>query len=385
MKKLLLATTAVAGLTVLSGQAMAQVTVTLGGYVRFGAAWIDDDQTAAEAAAGTAGRDFDFYTESELVVRADGKADNGLTYGAYVELEIDQDGDAANGVPSDEANIYVAGGWGRIELGDQDGASDVYGVITAPTGFGTGAWDSAQPGVWTRNATAAGATGAQRFQLPDPKAPDSGDQTKITYYTPNFAGFQAGVSYAPQVGGTNEGQNVNRNDFTGGYQDLVEVGVRYTGEFAGASVAVAGTYTFAENTATAAGLTANEDLSAYFVGAQVGYAGFLVGGSYMSQGDSNQLTTAADVDQFAWAVGVQYTAGPIVVGVDYVADEVAETVAGANRTRERDAWFVGGTYTIAPGLSTSLDVVFFEDDRAVGSATADQDGTAVVLTQRVAF
>ncbi len=386
MKKLLLATSALVGLAVLAEPAAAQVTVTLGGSLRFGAVWYDDDESAAETAAGGL-REFEFYTNTEIVVRADGKADNGLTYGAYIEMEADQRGDVDNGDSSDEVNLYVAGGWGRIELGDQDGVSDVFGgSITAPSGYGTGGWDGDWGQAGVRNSLSGGNTVREfatnsSVEFTTPKNPDSGDSTKITYYTPNFAGFQAGVSYVPQNG--SEGQNVNRFERTGGFQDFIEAGVRYSGAFAGATVNVGATGTWAEGTAPLAGGAAIEDLFAYQVGAQVGYAGFLVGGSYMNAADSGLAPGAFDDDNEVWAAGVQYTTGPIVVGVSYLSGEhEGSTAVAAND--EYEAWYIGATYTIAPGFTTGLDVVLFESDEEQGTAF-DNEGTIVLLSTRVAF
>src|SRR5688572_19215376 len=120
MRNFLLATTAAAAVGIFAGAANAQITVTLGGYTEFFAAVFDDDVTA-----NNTGREFEL--ETEIVVKADGKADNGLLYGTKVEL---QNG-LTTAVVTDEASVYLGGAWGRLELGDFDGASDTL-VITAP-------------------------------------------------------------------------------------------------------------------------------------------------------------------------------------------------------------------------------------------------------------
>ncbi len=55
---------------------------------------------------------------AEIRFRAQTTADNGLGYGAYLELDMDAGGSA------DEINLFFFGDWGRLELGDQDGAED---------------------------------------------------------------------------------------------------------------------------------------------------------------------------------------------------------------------------------------------------------------------
>ena len=70
MKKILLGTTAIAAAALYAQAAQAQITVSLGGYTEFFGAYYDDD------APNRTSREFQL--ETEIVVRADGKADNGL-------------------------------------------------------------------------------------------------------------------------------------------------------------------------------------------------------------------------------------------------------------------------------------------------------------------
>src|SRR3954462_4753260 len=109
MKKGLLTTTAVAGAALYAQSAQAQITVSLGGYTEFFGAYYDDDAPNRT--------DHEFQLETEIVVRADGKADNGLLYGAKVELQNStptKTGTGASGVGTDEASVYLAGTWGRL-------------------------------------------------------------------------------------------------------------------------------------------------------------------------------------------------------------------------------------------------------------------------------
>ena len=79
MKKSLLAGTAITAAALYAQSAQAQIVVSLGGYTEFFAAYYDDDASNRT--------DHEFQLETEIVVRADGKADNGLLYGAKVELK----------------------------------------------------------------------------------------------------------------------------------------------------------------------------------------------------------------------------------------------------------------------------------------------------------
>ena len=118
MRKILLGTTAGVGLAIAAPAAFAQgispgsgtqgstltaapapglagvggLTVRLGGYFEFSAANIQDDNDRATrlgAAHGQARRKNDFRNDMELNVFVDGRAANGLQYGAVLEMQMD--------------------------------------------------------------------------------------------------------------------------------------------------------------------------------------------------------------------------------------------------------------------------------------------------------
>jgi outer membrane protein OmpU len=356
MKKVLLGTASVLGMALLAQPAAAQITVKLGGYTDFRVGFWNDDRDNST--------DREFRNDTEVHVRADGKADNGLLYG--VAIEIDSSGSALN---YDEANLYVAGGWGRIEMGDQDGASDQLAVYAPSVGIGQlwGDQDS-----FLANAL----IGGDALYVPD-----SNDGTKISYFTPSLAGFRAGVSYAPEQLGSpgGAGDSVALNEQTNGsYSDWIEAGVRYSGEFSGATVALGATYSQAEGNdlyeGTPPALTREgEDFRAWQVGAQVGFGGFTVGGGYTDYKDF--LLTRSNVGyepDTSWNVGAAYSAGPFGVAAGYLN---LDDESGADYT----IWSVGAVYTVAPGLAVQAD--YYNLDNEI----ADDDGQLIVLSTRVTF
>src|SRR5688572_11661192 len=188
MKKALLAGTAITAAALYAQSAQAQIVVSLGGYTEFFGAYYDDD------VPGRTSREFEL--ETEIVVRADGKADNGLLYGAKVELQNSTGGDDAASVGADEASVYLGGTWGRIELGDFDGAADtlaIYAPVIGMEQIDGDAYDFLTVGS-PETGTIYGAPPMGSLV----QAPDAGDSTKVMYITPRFAGFQGGVSYATQ-------------------------------------------------------------------------------------------------------------------------------------------------------------------------------------------
>jgi outer membrane protein OmpU len=396
MKKVLLTTTAIAGAALYAQSAQAQITVSLGGYTEFFGAYYDDDVGNRT--------DHEFELETEIVVRADGKADNGLLYGAKVEFQNSTPSTPSrtSGVGTDEASVYLAGTWGRLELGDFDGAADTL-AIYAPL-VGIEQIDGDAYDFLTVSTPVAGAPLAGNFafgSLPNGtivKTVDSGDSTKIMYITPRFAGFQAGASYATQ--GSSEAQDVVGFDNVGGYKDFWEAGVNYTGEFAGFSIAAGATASGATGQDTPFVGRSLEDFWTWQAGAQLGYAGFKFGGGYYDGGDFNQVAGApnASSDSSAWHLGASYTAGPFAVGVTYAEAQGykgsptigAATVTSSTYASDYKTYGGGVAYTLAPGFVVQADLMYVDEKlrnfNPLGViSTADNEGYVAVLSTRLNF
>ncbi len=135
-----------------------------------------------------------FRNKTELDFNVRGKADNGLLYGLKLQLETVTGHESDSETTFDEAYVYIGGTWGRLEFGDTDDVVAGGLVIYAPS-VGIGQVD--------------GDYGSfSRLSLDDyyPFYPDIGTSTKINYYTPRIAGFQAGISYSPHL--ADNGQSV---------------------------------------------------------------------------------------------------------------------------------------------------------------------------------
>ncbi|HYD30564.1 MAG TPA: porin, partial [Azospirillaceae bacterium] len=189
------------------------------------------------------------------------------------------------------------------------------------------------------------------------KAVDSSDASKITYYTPVFSGFQAGVSYAPEA---DQGDSIVRIAPAAGFSDFIEGGVAYTGDFSGIGVKASGTISTAE--ANAVGV---DEFTSWALGAQVSYAGISFGGNYVDWDE------ASGVDN-GWTIGLGYTTGPISVaanyqGTDYInGDEV-------------QIYGVGGAYVVAQGLAVRADYVHVDRD------TVADETDIVLISTRLSF
>ncbi|MBE9557211.1 MAG: porin, partial [Proteobacteria bacterium] len=54
--------------------------------------------------------------EAELQLDVTGTADNGLNYGFKIELNAD----TTDNTVADEARLQLSGGWGALQMGDED-------------------------------------------------------------------------------------------------------------------------------------------------------------------------------------------------------------------------------------------------------------------------
>ncbi|EWY40669.1 hypothetical protein N825_35165 [Skermanella stibiiresistens SB22] len=393
MRNILLATTALAAVVGFTSAANAQMKVTLGGYTEFFAAIYDNNVSAV----GTqqSGTEREFQLETEILIKADGKADNGLLYGAKVELQNGIPTAGTTGIGTDEASVYIGGSWGRLELGDFDGAADTLSIYAPLVGIesidGDGIDFLAVNGVSFAGKTGTFEVGRTPWGAAI-KAPDSSDATKIMYLTPRVAGFQGGFSYTPENG--DEAQNVIANKNTRDYTDFLEFGINYTGEFSGVSVALGATGTSANGKGTTTSV-ALKDFTAYQLGGQVGYAGFKFGGSYIDADNYYVQTKTDSGDQHAWNVGASYTAGPATVGVIYSESEGYKRAMGSTPTStyadKYELYGLSGSYTLAPGLLIMSDLLYLEEDlktNAASTAAANKvstDGYVWVISTRLNF
>lgn len=370
MKKILLGTTSFVGAVALANVALADTPkITVGGFADFQGGYVSEDLDAGL-------RNHGFRSDTEVSFKVDGKTDAGLGYGAEIWLEADVTSDADNqGLNSSKTFVYLDGMWGRVELGSNIGADATMKVDASSIARATGGID----GDWYYFATAPAAQFIATPDLPiNYGAGAFGDESsenlnKVTYYTPRWSGFQAGVSYA--VDSDDRGQTVSRADNTiGQAEDIITAGVNWEGKFDqfGLTLAATGEIGDAENSAT-------EDLRAWNAGAKVTFMGFSVAGSYGDLSDSLQLATT-DADSSYWTAGAAYEFGPFGVSVSYIDSEV-ETAAGDN---EFDNLVIGADYKLAPGLTPYAEVSFF-DANAGAAGVADNDGTVVLLGTQLNF
>lgn len=368
MKKVLLAGTALLGLAAISTPAQAEINLDLGGFYRFYGVYADTDEPA-----GTSLRQFEFRRDTEIHFNGEATTDAGLTVGVHHELAL------AGAVSTDETYLYFSGAYGRLNAGQEDGAayllqvaapsadSNIDGLRTNISSLTTAVDLNADGDILDANELLALSTGYDHADF-------ESSADRLTYLSPKWNGFQAGLSYAAAEG--NVGQDeaaVSPDDNAGDFEDLWEVAARWDGEFEGFGISAGAGYSSASDENELAGA---DDLETYNAGLNVAFQGFGLGGAYKST--NNAVANNGDTD--TWVVGASYDNGPYHVGGSWLN---AETETGAASSVEFDQYTVGAGYTYGPGMTFRGAVAFVNTD--TGVSTLDQDITQVTLGTEVRF
>ncbi|WP_422005266.1 porin [Pyruvatibacter mobilis] len=342
MKKLL-GTTALVAAAFATAPAMAadKIKMKVGGYFVGAIAAVFDADLGA--GAGTDERTIRFAREAEVHFKGSTTLDNGVEVGVKFELEGGDD-QTATFDNLDEAYIWVEGAFGEFQFGDQDGVGDQMPIV-APSPFLE----------HFANDTDLDPIGGV-FDGGINTVPDfSGDSTKIIYFTPRLAGFQAGLSFAPEnseLSGDETYSDAISGDDT--YENIFEAGLTWEYGFNGVDLGASFVYVTAEDNGVAV-----NDVDDWAVGASIGFAGFTVGGAY----GEKESASSGNEEYKAWDIGVTYGTGPWTFGVEYAAADRDENNALAGVQEIDDTAIIGGVaYSLGGGANVSLGYKYGEGD-----------------------
>jgi hypothetical protein len=241
-------------------------------------------------------------------------------------------------------------------------------------GFGTGGVHGSWESFVTRQA------GGRTTTAPG----GLGDNSKIIYMTPQWAGFDFGASYAPNA---NIGEDVGcPNNANSGYCDRAyaftgarnfgiyaagpeqaarrnewQLAARWRGNVGG--VGIAGTVGYigagAARDMTTMGQQARvfNNMNIWQAGLQASYAGFTVGAAY-TYGDYNFFwgnTLRGDRPAEQLVVGGQYVVGPVTVGANFVTGLFEGGTRGTLTENSTGTAFIPGTNALPANTNTSTN------------------------------
>ncbi len=350
MKKLLLSTSAIAlagAIAIPASAAEWSMKITGSMEQQFGFASSDNDNIKGDYDG------VDVYSSSEIHFSPSIVLDNGIKFGARIELEGEGQSKARSTI--DESYLYVSGSFGRIFIGSDDNAANTM-AYAAPdvTFFNVNSGDDT---AYLPFSSAFGTT-TTYVQV------GGSDPTTIGYTTPRLAGFQLAGTYSrdgTQFRTARTHSNVVLSDIFG-------VGANYTNSFGDVSIAVSGGY-------TTGSVKGESDPDAWAVGGVVGFGGFSIGYSFSDEnnngGDSG--------DMYVHDAGIAYETGPWGVSFNYVHGDKDKHDA------DIDKFLIGLNYSLATGVrlgAFGAYVTSDTNDESDGSSNGDGFvlGTGIVVS-----
>jgi outer membrane protein OmpU len=355
-KKLLLGTSALlgAGLLATASPASAQqgptvspggkLNVSVSGFARF--VWVAGD---VKERFGGKQSSSDFRNDTEVHIIARGKDEStGIEYGATVEFEADTN----RTDNTDETWVILKGTFGEFRFGDEDGASDLMKLGAFTIAAGTGGID----GTVDLPRLVAGV--------------NTGDATKIIYFTPRIAGFQAGVSYTPQADSNGDNLAVT-GVVVDTAKNVVEAGLNYVGNFGdvGIRAGVIGHVGDRTKSRGALNVRLEDDYWKLYGGGVLSFAGFSVAGGFGKQDEFGN-------ERKWFNAGAAASLGPVTLSV------TGGRVLDADDNIETKGVVVSATVGILPGVTLDGDLLFFDETGVGGNF---DDGVVGLVRLGVSF
>ncbi|MEM6974072.1 MAG: porin [Pseudomonadota bacterium] len=329
-------------------------------------------------------RDIEIHFTAKIVL------DNGLEFGAQAEIEAEPDGSSEH---IDESEVFISGAFGEIVLGNEDAAGERMAFVAPDVGII--AANSGTMSQFIQYDLTPGYSGSA-FLTTSLNETFVNDDTGITYFTPRLAGVQLGVSYFRD---DNQDDGLDTDLNTESIAHIVSFGANYVQSFGGVDVAVSGFYSFAQSQVDGV-----EDPEIYGFGANFGFGGFTLGGSWGQGNDLAVLGIAPDGsvstgaliggDGNGWDVGVSYETGPWAVSATFFRGKVDtflvtdtgfdsegnEFVEVFGYEEELNLINVSGTYALAQGVTLVAEGGYADYENAIADADGFFIGTGVDLS-----
>lgn len=327
------------------------------------------------------GVDADFF--ADIDIRPEITLDNGLKIGADLNLEaLADDDEEDDDISIDEAFLFVKGSFGEILIGAQDSAG--YDMsVTAPnlldntiTGYDEGfAYLFGQTGVNELEGDVF------RHSLGTTRVENEtfNEGVGIKYFTPRFAGFQLGVSYA------REGDHRDdRDDCEINVCNFFSIGANYAQDYGAYQVAVSARYDQADAPSNASSYYSDiQDPTTLGFGGQIGFGGFVIGGSW-----------AETQEVYGWEgesydVGASYSTAPWTFSATYFHGESGYrdtsgsgmyTSSYANEA-ENDAVQLSLSYELAKGVKLNAYGMYVDYEDSYSSQTGTSSSSGSVGTE----
>ena len=382
MRRLLYSTTAFVTAGLLSGglQAAEPLKLTIGGTLQQWFGVVNHEKDADQSF-----NSFGINTDNEINFKARTLLDNGIEAEVFTRLNVynNDTGPTNNGsVGLDEQWVALGGIFGKVYAGTKDSINK--SLHNQPVDYGIGTDDVGLTWIEKRTVSAAGlsvplggsaisdlmsgASGARNHRTSFEQF--ANQVPMVGYISPQVAGFQLGLTYAPNPSmlGTNSNTKTSATDHW-------DVTLAYAREFRSVSIGFDGGYAHQDQAddlvaATFPTLGVSEgrnDVNAWNTGLKLGYAGFTLGGSVLQV----QRPGAHVNDGIAWNAGVAYANGPWGVSYTYFQEKrrgdhgVTATLivtpvplSPGNESEKFQTHLLSGKYALGPGVDLKSSVFY---------------------------
>jgi len=379
--------------------------VGVGGFFTQTMSYVDVSGEVDDAA----GVDFDgikLHTSAEIHFTPSIVLDNGMTFGANVEMEAHNDGGGAYGI--DETYMFISSDTlGRVVIGHENSAGYALSV-GAPSvgamGINSPSISMYQPLI-DEGALGLGEDGVfatpfsrQAFGSSFTEVGGNNDAARISYFTPSFSGLTVGVSYAPNGNGDVVNNGVFNTAADNALTDIMDIGVNYSMSMGTTDITLSARYGQGDRNgvdvdadiladlnaisgSTLTGLTiADGTPTTFAVGAQAGFGAFTFGGSYAENDNDFTITATDGTDDFVfehgdnsgWSLGMSYdVAGPWSVSfTTYQGETELLGTAGGSVDIENEAYRIGASRSLGTGVNWS---VYALQSSVTGKVTSEAD------------
>jgi len=324
MRKILLATTA---LVAVAG--VAQADITISGKYEFGYETESDDtsydqDTMFQADAITFS--FSNTTDSGLVI-------SGRTV---------YDSDAGS---ADESSFTVAGDFGSLTMGQDDGAGANFMPWVVPLNNNLGSYDASVPTISTTGAALTGVYAYPQYR--------SDDEVKVTYTSPSMGGFSFGYSVADTAKTDNLSSTSSTGTTNADTEANTSLGASYSGDLGGVSVHITA---MMEDSGEATDTSEND---AYGISLSSGGVTLAVA--------TGGTKTGSTIDSDTVVAGIGYQINDDLTVAAHVVDS-------ENSVTNGDTFKANGisaSYNIASGLNFSISMNNYEGKDTSASTTND--------------
>jgi hypothetical protein len=337
------------------------------------------DKTAGTGAANTGAAKVDPYGIigfMRIYLGMDAMATNGMRYGGAIEVRQNfatpaggSTSNTGSSAATTASTLYVRRAFGYLagaqsgifRLGQADSPLGLFdNGVTTFQNFDDGGWNGDINGLIPSNAQPT-------FPFLSLAGSDYGS-AKAVYLSPQFAGFDFGLSWAPNnqaLADTNcayassSCYNLSSSSAASDalrYTNWYVAAGRYQNTFGPVGLYVMGAYYGSGHVSYQGPAPGGQynGLSVGDFGAAVTYAGFTVGG-HVTGGDSNgqgALQPKGGSHSLAWLGGVQYAGGPLTIGGSFYNFRSQGSAALVGLTqRNENGLALGLTFNIAPGIA----------------------------------